>query len=271
MNVLETSKGRLRYLTLGSGAEHVLFFHGFGQTHLDMMPFSKLHRNRFTFHFIDHFYHGRSQWFQVSTPLLKNQWTEIIQKFMIQERFTKFHLIGYSMGGKFSLLTFELFPERIKSLTLLAPDGIKTGAGYSISSYPTYFHPFFKRIVFRPQLFFGVVAGLNHVGILENSLVKFVKTQMKTRSQRAQVYFTWRVFGRLQLDLKKISRNATNRKTPIHLFTGAHDRMISPKNLADFSKKIPSAKSFILPVGHGGLIESVVEFYSDKNPPLFHQ
>jgi len=55
---------------------------------------------------------------------------------MKKEDFHEFHLIGYSMGGKFALLTYELFDKKVKSLTLLAPDGIKTGLWYSISSYP---------------------------------------------------------------------------------------------------------------------------------------
>ncbi|MFC3417698.1 alpha/beta fold hydrolase [Algoriphagus hitonicola] len=270
MKIIETHQGRLHYTTLGSGPDHVLLFHGFGQNHQYMLPFTKLHHENYTFHLIDLFYHGRSQWFQASTPLSKNHWKWLIQKLMQQESFTNFHLIGYSMGGKFSLLTYELFPDQVKSLTLLAPDGIKTGAEYSISSYPTYFHPFFKRIVFRPQLFFGLVAKLNKVGIVENSLVKFITTQMKTRSQRAQVYFTWRVFGEIHLDLKKISRNANKLKTPISLFTGAHDRMISPKSLSAFSKKIPTAKSIILPVGHGGLINATSQFLNSKNSGIFY-
>ncbi|MFV8227124.1 alpha/beta fold hydrolase, partial [Christiangramia aquimixticola] len=97
---------------------------------------------------------GGSQWASSARILTKSIWQELIEGLQVQEDFQGFHLIGYSMGGKFSHLTFELFSEQVKSLTLIAPDGIKTGLWYSMSSYPNYFHPFFKRVIFKPQRFF---------------------------------------------------------------------------------------------------------------------
>ena len=93
------------------------------------------------------------------------------------------------MGGKFALLSFELIPYQVNSLTLLAPDGIKTGLWFSMSNHPNYFDPVFKRVIFKPRRFFSIVEGLNSAGLVEKSLLKFVKTQMKTRSKRAQAYF----------------------------------------------------------------------------------
>lgn len=270
MKILSTNYGKLHYQSIGKGPNHVLLFHGFGQDHRDMLGFQTLLKPNFTFHFIDMFYHGRSQWYESSSPLTKNHWKQILQNFQHQEGFTDFHLIGYSMGGKFSLLTYELFFKQVKSLILLAPDGIKTGISYSMSSYPSYFHPLFKRVVFKPQGFFGIVEKLNTIGILESSLVKFVKTQMSTRSQRAQAYFTWRVYGNLQLKLSKITLQAQVLKTPMILFIGEHDRMITPKSLSSFIKKIPHLQSHSLAVGHGGLIEAAIEHLNqEESSPIF--
>ena len=160
------------------------------------------------------------------------------------------------MGGKFSLLTFELFSNQVKSLVLLAPDGIKTGLWYSMSSYPNFFHPIFKGVVFRPNRFFGVVEGLHSAGLVEKSLVKFVKTQMETRSMRAQAYFVWKVFGGLQLQLGKIIQQMRKSQIPVSLFIGEFDKMVTAQNLERFSSKIPHLNKVILPVGHGGLIEA---------------
>ena len=261
MSILETSWGRLFYEQIGDGPEVFLIFHGFGQSHLDMLPFASLIQPGQRFLFFDLFFHGKSIWHDNSVLLTKVIWSKIVQEILIQEESKDFHLVGYSMGGKFSLLTYELFPEHVKSLTLLAPDGIKTGIFYNLNSYPTYFHPFLKGAVFNPHRFFGIMEGLHSVGILETSLIKFVKTQMQTRSKRAQVYLTWKVFGNLQLSLGKIIQLTRIRKTPINLFTGEYDKMVTAANLSRFSSKIPHLKAISLPVGHGRLIEASVDYF----------
>ncbi|RIW17422.1 alpha/beta hydrolase [Algoriphagus lacus] len=265
MNYLIHPRGKWFYRKEGSGSEVFLIFHGFGQSHRDMLDFDRIRKPGQTFLFFDMFYHGRSQWMDSDRELDRSVWADLIHMLQVQEGFRNFHLIGYSMGGKFALLTFELFPEQIKSLTLLAPDGIKTGLWYSMGSYPNYFHPLFKRVVFKPNRFFGIVEGLRTAGLVEKSLVKFVKTQMETRSKRAQAYFVWKVLGNLQLQLGKIIRLARKHPNiPVTLFIGEFDKMVTAENLERFSSKIPHLRKIILPVGHGGLIEAAANYLQTK-------
>jgi pimeloyl-ACP methyl ester carboxylesterase len=164
------------------------------------------------------------------------------------------------MGGKFALLSYELHPERISSLSLLAPDFIKTDLWYSMSNYPSGIHPLFKQVVFRPQRFFSLVDGLKTAGLLQKSLVKFVKTQLETRSKRAQIYLVWKVLGGLHLQLGAIIKQLRKHPIPVQVFLGEFDRMVSQKNLARFSAKVPKLKLLQLPVGHGQLIEATVSY-----------
>jgi pimeloyl-ACP methyl ester carboxylesterase len=260
MNYLIHPNGKLAYQKIGDGIEVFLILHGFGQSHRDMLPFDKIRRQNQRFIFVDLFYHGHSPWFDSSKKLDRVSWSEMIRSLQKQEDFKEFHLIGYSMGGKFSLLTYELFVKESKSITLLAPDGIKTGLWYSMSNYPNFFHAAFKGVVFKPNRFFGLVDGLNSSRLLEKSLVKFVRTQMETRSKRAQAYFVWKVFGSIQLQLGSIIQQARTYRTPITLFIGEYDKMVTDKNLDRFSGKIPQLKKVTLPVGHGQLIEAAVEY-----------
>ena len=264
MEYLIHPHGKWAFQKKGSGAEIFLIFHGFGQSHRDMMPFDQIRKPDQTFLFFDMFYHGKSQWFDSDKNLTREIWINLIESLQVKEKFQDFHLIGYSMGGKFALLTYELFPNQVQSLTLLAPDGIKTGLWYSMSNYPNYFHPLFKRVVFKPNRFFGLMEGLNSAGLVEKSLVKFVKTQMETRSQRAQAYFIWKVFGEIQLQLGKIIRQSRVNTIPITLFIGEFDKMVTRENLERFSSKIPHLHTIILPVGHGGLIEAAAHYLGSK-------
>jgi pimeloyl-ACP methyl ester carboxylesterase len=259
MNFLKTKWGKLAYKSCGTGKEVSLIFHGFGQTHQDMLPFEALLSPDSRFLFIDVFYHGRSVWRDPNQSLNQSTWKMIISELMSKEDFSTFNLIGYSMGGKFSLVTYALFPEKVKSLLLIAPDGIKTGLWYSLNSYPSFLHQPFKQVIFRPKPFFRIVERLEQVGLVESSLTKFVRNEMKTRSKRAQVYLTWRVFGALRPHLPTVISEIRKRQTPITLYIGEYDKMVTGENLRRFSSKIKHLKVITLPLGHGQLIEAAVE------------
>jgi len=252
--------GKLAYHSLGSGSEVWIFFHGFGQRHQDMLAFDTLRTPQQRYLFVDQIYHGQSSWNTSEKALKKEEWKAILLSILQQESIDTFHLVGYSMGGKFALLSYELLPERVLSLSLLAPDGIKTGLWYSMSNYPSGIHPLFKQVVFRPQRFFTVVDGLKTAGLLQKSLVKFVKTQLETRSKRAQAYLVWKVLGGLHLQLGTIIRQLRQHPIPVTVVMGEFDRMVSPKNLERFTSKVPQLKLIQLPVGHGQLIEATVSF-----------
>jgi pimeloyl-ACP methyl ester carboxylesterase len=260
MEIVRHPAGKLAYLSFGSGSEVWIFFHGFGQQHQDLLAFDKLRTPTQRFFFVDLIYHGQSSWNTSEKVLKKEEWKAILLSLLQQETIDTFHLVGYSMGGKFALLSYELLPERISSLSLLAPDGIKTGLWYSMSNYPSGIHPLFKQVVFRPQRFFTVVDGLKTAGLLQKSLVKFVKTQLETRSKRAQAYLVWKVLGGIHLQLGSIIRQLRKHPIPVTVFLGEFDRMVSPKNLERFTSKVPQLKLVQLPVGHGQLIEAAVSY-----------
>jgi pimeloyl-ACP methyl ester carboxylesterase len=258
MDYILHAAGKLAYRSFGSGAEVWVFFHGFGQRHQDLLAFDKLRTPQQRHLFVDLVYHGRSSWNSAEKALTKAEWKAIILTLLQQESIDTFHLVGYSMGGKFALLSYELLPDRISSLSLLAPDGIKTGLWYSMSNYPRGIHPLFKRVVFRPQRFFKLVDGLKTAGLLQKSLVKFVKTQLETRSKRAQAYLVWKVLGGLHLQLGTIIKQLRQQPIPVTVVLGEFDRMVSPKNLERFTSKVPHLVLYQLPVGHGQLIEATV-------------
>lgn len=260
MEFVRQAAGKLAYRRFGSGSEVWIFFHGFGQSHQDMLTFEKLRTAKQSYLFVDLIYHGQSSWNSSEKELKKEEWKTILLSLLQQESIDSFRLVGYSMGGKFALLSYELLPERIISLSLLAPDGIKTGLWYSMSNYPSGIHPLFKQVVFRPKRFFTLVDGLKTAGLLQKSLVKFVKTQLETRSKRAQAYLVWKVLGGLHLQPGTIIRQLRQRPIPVTVVLGEFDRMVSPKNLERFTAKVPQLKLLQLPVGHGQLIEATVSY-----------
>lgn len=269
MEFVTHAAGKLAYRRFGSGSEVWVFFHGFGQRHQDLLAFEKLRTPNQRYLFVDNIYHGQSSWNSSEKALSKEEWKAILLSLLHQENIDSFHLVGYSMGGKFALLSYELLPDRVNSLLLLAPDGIKTGLWYSMSNYPSGINPLFKRVIFRPQRFFSFIEGLKTVGLLQKSLVKFVQTQLETRSKRAQAYLVWKVLGGIHLQLGTIIQQLRKKPIPVTVVVGEFDRMVSPKNLERFTAKVPQLQLILLPVGHGQLIEATISHLSStlENTP----
>lgn len=266
MHYLKTVFGRLAYQKHGHGKNIYLLFHGFGQNSNALKPFLELRKPDECFILIDLFYHGQSSWKSISNRLTKETWKTIMEQLMEAENISIFGLIGYSMGGKFSLITYELFPSRISSLTLIAPDGIGTGFWYSMGSFPAFLNPLFKRVVINPKRFFLLVNKLHDMGLVGKSLVKFVESRFQSKTVRAQTYFTWKVFHPLKPDLKKIQSSLNQNPIPIYLFTGKFDKMVSTENLKSFSENVNNLKKIELHCGHNDLIDNAAK-YLQKNFP----
>ena len=264
MRFLLTSFGNLAYRKFGNGNNVHLLFHGFGQNMKAFDSFLFLRKEEDTYLVFDIFFHGQSTWKSNSQKLTKEIWKEFIVLLMKEESIEDFHLIGYSMGGKFSLVTYELFPTLVRSLTLMAPDGIKTRFWYNMATFPGFLQKLFKKVVFHPERFFAIIEFLEISGLLESSLIKFVQSQMKTRTLRAQIYFTWIIFKPLKPNLKNIISSININQTRISLITGEYDKMVTSKNLSGFSSKILHVRNVELPCGHNSLIEETSKFLTQK-------
>src|SRR6185437_13009699 len=105
--VLETSKALLHYRQYGKGSSALLCFHGYGQDHDVYRELEALYGNKYTIYSFYLFYHGQSFWHNKKQPIEKEDWSAIIHQFLALEHIDHFSLVGYSMGSRFALATFD--------------------------------------------------------------------------------------------------------------------------------------------------------------------
>lgn len=196
----------LHYVKAGNGKHPLLVFHGFGQDHTLYVPLLKSLSPRYTLYIVDLFFHGKSEWNEGEQPLEKKTWNNIVQVLLHDNNITSFSILAYSLGGKFALATVEGFPDRVKKLFLLAPDGIKTSFWYSMATYPEAFRRFFKSMILRHDRFLWIANKLNASNLVDKGLIRFADYQMNSEDKRKRVYYSWVVFRHLTFDLRKIGR-----------------------------------------------------------------
>ncbi len=246
----------LFYHKAGQGPKHLLLFHGFGQDHTVFLPLAEVLKNEFTLYIFDLYFHGESQWNNSELPLEKHEWKEILNHFLDEHQIEKFSVAGFSLGGKLALATIEAFPEKISSLLLIAPDGVKTSFWYSLATYPFAFRKLFRTIIYQPRIFFSLIRFLQATRLMDRGLLRFAESQMNTEEKRKKVYFSWVILRHLEFDMQKIAYmiNANHIKTI--LIAGRFDKVIRPKNLSRLSRHLQQVETVIVESGHNHLVQS---------------
>ena len=251
-------------VTLGHGPKSILAFHGIGQDHRCFLPLVEVLKNQYTFYLVDLPFHGQSP--ALAAEKLKiEEWKAFLGEFLSENKIQKFSMAGFSMGGKFALTTLQLFPNRIESCWLLAPDGITESPWYRLATRFWLSKKIFRFFVSNVSSFKKLAELLVSIGLVEKSAVKFAKTTLSTSEQRERVYRSWIGFSLIRADIKLVAQLVKENKIDLKIFLGKYDALLPVRYVLPLTKQLPELRPVILKTGHHRLIEKVAEWFR-KNP-----
>lgn len=215
-------KSSIGWYRFGSGPVAVACFHGYGE-HAGSFEFLEKHAgDRFSFYSIDLPFHGHTEW-REGLDFTPDDLAFIVDQ-IIHNR--QFHIIGYSLGGRVGLCLYELFPERVKKIVLLAPDGLKVNPWYWFSTQTVLGNKLFHFTMKHPSWFFGLLKLFNKLGVVNASVFKFVKHYIGDGNLRDLLYRRWTSLRKLKPRLPHIKRLVKERQTSLSIIYGEHDRII---------------------------------------------
>lgn len=261
--LLRYEESSLHYVIEGTGSKNLLVFHGFGQNRKAFANFSNSFSD-YRLYIFDLYFHGQSTWGQDEHPLEKHLWKKTIELFLQTHQMEKFSLCGFSLGGKFALATLEAFPEKVESIILIAPDGIKTSFWYSLATYPLLFRRLFKSMILHPNRFMAISRVLNVLGITDKGLLRFAEHHMDTEEKRRRVYYSWVVFRHLTFDLKATADVINRYSIALILITGKFDKVIRSENMQELLAHVQKYRHEVLQTGHNGLINGAAEMFGNN-------
>ncbi|WP_167855091.1 alpha/beta fold hydrolase [Hymenobacter wooponensis] len=260
-------KTHLNYRKYGTGPKVVLAFHGYGQSEGHWRGLIQLLGPEVTVYAFDLFYHGGSRLAKQDSPLTKQRLAELLQTFLAEQGIESFSLLAFSMGAKFALTAAEYFPERVKGVWLIAPDGIGSQLWYTLAMRPPWMRGLLGRAVLRPQRLLRFLNTLRQRRLLDPNLVHFAQWQLDSREKRLRIYRSWTAFRGLTFDLKRLARVLNQHAIPVTFFLGRHDRVIPPAGIQQFAATLSKADTILLNTGHAGLIYDVTA-YLRQHPQL---
>ena len=186
--------------------------------------------------------------------LEKKEWKELLNSFLKENEINDFSLLGYSLGGKFVFATLEAFPEKVKEIFLIAPDGIKTSYWYSLATYPILMRKVFKSMIHNHNRFLKVANFIHSLGFLENGVIRFAESQMNTDEKRKRVYYSWVVFRHLSFDMKELAKIINNYKIGVTVIVGKYDKVIRPEDMKKLLKYIKHYNFEAIEAGHNQVL-----------------
>lgn len=237
----------LEYNIFNSGAHAcVVCFHGFGQTAEMFNQLAKAHPN-YKFLAINLFFHGEST--MKASLLTPERWEQIFKQLIQNESIDTFDVAGYSLGGRFALVTYQLFHKRIRKLTLVAPDGLVPNRWFRLAT-ATQFGRFIFYIMMHSGVFTTIlIRSAASAGLISHRLMDFSLTQIKNGKARKLLYQCWTVF-RLMVLLPHDLSNLCKEPGRVLVVLGKMDPMIKASRITDGLKSNKNIKILVLRSSH---------------------
>ncbi len=210
---------------IGYGTEIIIAFHGFGQ---DGSVFKKTAlQNNQIIYAIDLFFHGQSP--ILKKPIDKKSWCRIFNIYLKSNNIDSFHLISFSLGGRFALATYENFKKHIRSAVFIAPDGFHSNFWYRLATFNSMTEKIFKLVMLNPVLlkvFFKIFLTL---GFINPALLKFAKSQLTNSKMRVRVYGSWTNFKKIKYTKNELRLLMNEHNPKKKIILGRFDNIIKPK------------------------------------------
>lgn len=228
--IFEFRQYQLEYLVIGKGPEPLLGFHGFGQIPAVFYNLEPSLGKHFTLYSFALFHHGKSKYpadISPDQPMEPEFLSAMLDAFCEEKKIGRVSLLGYSLGGRVCLQYLQLQPERIKTMILLAPDGIKKSFWYHFATQSPRGKKMFRRMIDRPSLFFQLVKYFRMMGFLSKKMEKFIYSQYGDETNRKKIFNVWNSYSHITPRVAKSRQTIIEHQIPTVIFTGTYDPVLN--------------------------------------------
>jgi len=258
------NQSKLCYTVYGSGSDKMLAFHGFGQSGEVFSEFEKA-CPEYTIYAFDLFYFGESKWEEDMDVLEPGFWKTWMERFLDKENIDKFSIVGFSLGAKLALLTFELYYTLTERILLIAPDGIKPSLLYRMATQYVVPKAYFRYIIRHPNTFFRLLYILGSLRLIDKGTGYFVVRQMDSLRKRRKAYDAWMLYRNIWPSNPTIADLINRSMIPVIFILGEKDRVIDGKKIVPLMSRLSRAEVVELPCSHHKLLEKTAYWLAADN------
>lgn len=229
----------IAYISMGTGKLPCFCLHGYGEKAQTFLFLEKMAGNSHRFIAIDLPFHGSTIWneglnFSIGDLYHIIELISLKEDLKISSAKNQFTLMGFSLGGRVALSLYEFMPKKFNKLILLAPDGMRVNFWYWFATQTFLGNRLFAFTMKKPKWYFLLLKLFNQLGLVNNSIYKFVQAFIHDDKVRHELYTRWTTFRKLNPNLSLIKKNIVENKTVVKFIYGKHDRIINYKRAEKF-------------------------------------
>ncbi len=262
MHDVQLDTFRFAYSLHGQGERFVICIHGFGQSHALFNTFTDKLQAGYQVISLDLLYHGNSSWPRKAFSV--ENWHILVDQLIKKHDIKRFTLVAYSLGGRFALTLLSRFAPMVEQIYLIAPDGLRTSLWYKLAVHPLYLKSIFYYIIHKPKLFFLLKKSLQRARLVSTWLGKFADHQMRRKSQRLKIYYTWTNFRYISVQTPKLIKLLNQTSIDLIVYIGRYDRVILPQKNKNVLQNIPNCQIIELEASHSGVFEQAIKDITEK-------
>ncbi len=240
---------RLHYKRYGTGPQIIFCFHGYGESAEHFGIFEPYLGRDFTLVAIDVPFHGETDW-KGELLFQPEEMLRLMQQIMAGSR-EPVVLFGYSMGGRMALKIFELMPEQVRRIVLVAPDGLYKNKWQWISTQTKLGNRIFQHAMHHPGPLLSLLNLAEQLRIFNKRIIRFAHYYLDDANSRKMLYKIWTTNRRFRPHPAKVKPLIKQYQVPVQLIFGKYDRIIPTKRGHHFGKNIsPFVQVAELEAGH---------------------
>lgn len=258
---------QLEYFKYGSGQETVVCLHGHGRKANDFDFIANEGRRVISIHL---FHHGNSIFPEdriEKNPLQTKEFIYLFQMILDQEEIEEFHLFAFSQGGRFSLCLIPFYGEKLKSITLIAPDGMDNYSFYNWSSRQKWARKLFKHWEKDTSKLITLSNIAVKVKLMRPKVKAFVHEFASDKTTFKRASLTWRSFRKILPVNAAIAKTIKENKIPFLIIMGTFDQVIRPQQAYKFVKNLGLENCVIeVPNGHNFFKKTSIKKFTHLLP-----
>jgi pimeloyl-ACP methyl ester carboxylesterase len=223
----------LHYLRWGTGPDWLFCFHGYGEDSRSFLCLEKELAADYTVIALDLPFHGKTKW-REGLLLEPADLMQLVNQ--LRPTGQPFHLMGYSMGGRVALQLLQLLPDQIKSILLVAPDGLHKKIWQRLATHSLIGKRLFKQVMDEPKWLLGTLDLATRLGLYNPNLLRFVHYYLDESEAREMLYQRWTTMRKFKPNQKLLKQIIWKNRISVNLVFGRYDRVILTRYGKAFSK-----------------------------------
>lgn len=225
--IIQYRQSLIYYRSWGYGHKVLFCLHGYGENGDSFSFLEQKLQEEFTAIAIDFPFHGKTQWNESLAFTVDDVLAILL---LIKKDAQPLFLLGYSMGGRVALELLTKFPSKIKSVYLIAPDGLHHNFWHWLATQTFLGNKLFSYTMKNPKWFFSMMEWGYNLKWINKSIYNFTHYYLDDKNERELLYKRWTTMGKIHPKISTIKAAIRQYKIPVTLIFGKYDKIILTKN-----------------------------------------